>query len=94
MSPLGLYLDEDIQRNSLSAALRNRGLLILTASEAGMVAKIDEHQLAFAADRGLTLVTFNEGDFANLHSKWMRTGRNHAGIVLCPQQRYSVGELV
>jgi hypothetical protein len=31
-------------------------------------------------------------DYCLLHQNWMAEGRFHAGIVVCPQQRYVVGE--
>ena len=48
----------------------------------------------FAAAAGLVLVTANRGDFLRLHSAWMRQGRNHGGIIILPQQRFSPGEVV
>lgn len=32
------------------------------------------------------------GDFCRLHSTFVVQQRSHAGIILAPQQRYSVGE--
>ncbi|MBW3541675.1 MAG: hypothetical protein KY476_15510 [Planctomycetes bacterium] len=29
-----------------------------------------------------------------LHTDWLNSGRSHAGIVLAPQQTYSIGEHV
>jgi hypothetical protein len=48
--------------------------------------------VAFAAERGFVLYTFNVSDFYRLHTEWVAAGREHAGIVLATQQRYSVGE--
>src|SRR4029079_9352498 len=38
------------------------------------------------------LYSFNVGDFMALHKAFMSASREHAGIVLSQQQRYSVGE--
>jgi hypothetical protein len=48
--------------------------------------------LAFATERGCVLDTFNVSDFYRLHAQWMTCGRGHGGMVLVPQQRFSVGE--
>lgn len=40
------------------------------------------------------LCTFNIGDFWTLHSEYLADGRTHAGIILMPQQRYGIGELL
>lgn len=65
---------------------------MLTAHEAGMIEKSDEEHLAFATGQGRVLFTFNRADFYRLHTRLMVEGRSHAGIILAPQQRYSVGE--
>ncbi len=49
---------------------------------------------AFAASEGRVLCTFNIGDFAALHAVYLTEGRQHAGILLVHQQRYSTGELI
>ena len=38
------------------------------------------------------IYTFNAGDFCALHSKFLRDGRMHAGIIVGEQQRFRVGE--
>ncbi len=38
------------------------------------------------------IYSFNRRDFSSLHSKFIAKDRNHAGIILAQQQRYSVGE--
>jgi hypothetical protein len=50
--------------------------------------------LAFAADQGRTLYTFNARDFARLHKEILQAGGSHAGIIVIPEQRYSVGEKI
>jgi hypothetical protein len=44
-----------------------------------------------ASDRGV-LYTFNVSDFHRLHTQWIIAGREHAGMILAPQQRFSAGE--
>ena len=60
--------------------------------DAGLTEKTDEDQLAFATERECVLYTFNVSDFYRLHTQWISAGREHAGMILAPQQRFSVGE--
>lgn len=78
--------------SDLVAALRSRGVTVITALDAGLAQKPDQEQLAFATQRGCVLYTFNVSDFYRLHTQWVRAGREHAGMILAPQQRFSVGE--
>jgi hypothetical protein len=52
----------------------------------------DEEQLAFAASQGRTILSFNVGHFNRLHGEYLRSGREHAGIILGQQQRDRFGE--
>lgn len=79
-----LYLDEDVDV-ALAAALRRRGIDVLTTHEAGNVGRRDEDQLTFAARAGRAFFTHNRGDFARLHKEAMREGRSHAGIIVSDQ---------
>jgi len=60
--------------------------------DAGLAGKSDDEQLAFAAEHGCVLYTFNVSDFYRLHTVWAGGGREHAGMMLAPQQRFPVGE--
>jgi hypothetical protein len=79
-------------RRRFGAALRSRGVTVIAALDAGLIGKSDEEQLAFATERGCVLYTFNVSDFYRLHTQWASAGREHAGMILAPQQRFSVGE--
>jgi len=87
-----LYFDEDSIQNSLVQALKARGIDVLTALEAGMLECSDIEQLDYATQQGRVLFTFNRGDFYRLHTHYLAEGKFHAGIILAPQQRYSIGE--
>jgi predicted nuclease of predicted toxin-antitoxin system len=87
-----IYIDEDAMDADLVAALRARGVTVSTALDAGLTEKSDEEQLAFAAERGCVLYTSNVSDFYRLHAQWGSAGREHAGMILVQQQRFSVGE--
>jgi predicted nuclease of predicted toxin-antitoxin system len=89
-----LYLDEDAQSNALVQALRARGLVVATTSEALNAQCTDEEQLQFATSQNSVLVTCNVADFRRLHEELLATpGREHAGILLIRQQRWGPGEL-
>lgn len=87
-----LYLDEDSMSHSLTSALRGQGIEVLTALEAGLIRASDEEQLTFATANGAAIYSFNVSDFYRLHAERLRRGESHAGIILCQQQQYSIGE--
>lgn len=87
-----LYLDEDAMDRDLIRALEARGVDAESVLESEMVGYSDLEQLEYAASHGRVLYTCNVGDFHQLHWEYMNTQRTHSGIILVPQQRYSVGE--
>ena len=87
-----LYLDEDSQDSDLVQALRLREVDVFTAKEAGMNGCEDEEQLDHAATQERVLYSFNVRDFYRLHTQYIVQGKPHAGIILAPQQQFSVGE--
>ncbi len=93
MSLPELYLDEDVQSDALIRALRSRGVILLTTSEAAMARQTDEQQLRFAAEANRVLITSNIAEFAWIHTEWLRAGKSHSGIILVPQQKWGPGEL-
>jgi predicted nuclease of predicted toxin-antitoxin system len=84
MEKLSFYLDENIQ-TALAHALMTRGINVLSTQQAGNVGADDIHQLAYAAGKGRTVLSYNKRDFAILHYQWMKIGRPHAGIILSDQ---------
>ena len=92
MSQPRLYLDEDSMGGALVFGLRARSVDVLSASEADMINRDDEDHLVLAAAGNRVLYTFNVADFCILHQAWVSEGRQHAGIIVAPQQRYTVGE--
>ena len=87
-----LYLDEDAMDSDLVHALRMHRVEVTTALDENLLEHQDNDHLAFAASQGRVLYSFNAGDYLALHSGYLTQGRHHAGIILAPQQRYSVGE--
>lgn len=79
-----LYLDHDVHLYFV-AALGRHGYEAHSTQECGNERLPDGEQLTFAADRGWTLLSYNTGDFYNLHGKWMKQGKAHAGVLLAAQ---------
>ena len=94
MSLLRFHLDEDCQSAALAAALRQHGIAVVTTNEAGLAGVDDDAQMEHAAKQGTVIVTNNLCDYAMLHARWLAAGRMHAGLVLFPQQGFSIGEVV
>ncbi len=94
MSDIRLYFDVDSMERAVIAGLRARGIDALTSQEAGTTNQSDEEQLRFARSEGRVLFTFNASDFCRIHTQWLASGNSHAGIILAPQQRYTIGERI
>jgi Domain of unknown function (DUF5615) len=86
------YVDEDTMSDALTQALRARAIDVLTTQEARMLGRLDEEQLRYASERGYTIYTFNTKDYTVLHKQFLEAGVSHAGIVVCPDRRLSIGE--
>jgi hypothetical protein len=87
-----LYLDENAMDRALLRALRDRGVDTISATGAGLAGCKDPAQFEHAAREGRVLYTFNVGDFLRLHTEYLSERRNHAGLVLGTQRKFSVGE--
>lgn len=87
-----LYVDEDAMAHRLAQELRMRGIDVSTALEEGMIERDDIDHLEYASRKGRTLYSFNVGDYYQLHTEFLTHGKDHTGIILAQQQRYSIGE--
>ncbi len=87
-----LYLDEDAMDSDLVRALRLRGVDVMTALDLGLTNSTDEAHIECAITNGRVLYSFNVSDFMAIHTSYVAAGKQHAGIILGQQQRYSVGE--
>jgi hypothetical protein len=69
---------------ALAPALRRRSYHAESCAEAGRAnQKIpDADQLAYAAQSGRAILTFNVADFYSLDARWKASGREHHGIVV------------
>ena len=77
---------------SLIIAFRNAGLDVITVTDVERQSYSDEAQLIWATEQGRVIYSYNRRDFCRLHSEYLAAERNHAGIILLQQQRYSVGQ--
>jgi len=87
MAAVRYYLDEHVAE-AIATGLRNRGIDVLTLSEAAMLGASDREHFSYAYEEGRVLVTHDD-DFLRLADQ---TGE-HAGVAFAPQGR-SIGELV
>jgi len=85
-------MDEDALSKALVQALRSQGVDVVTTNEVGQAGCLDEQQLEYATLQGRVIYSYNVGDFYKLHTAYLMQGMSHAGIILAPQDSYSVGE--
>ena len=82
-------MDGDVVRG-----LRSRGIDAVTGADAGMIRRQDEDHLRLATVQSRALYSFNVRDFHEIHTAWTASGRNHCGILLTQQQRYSTRDQI
>jgi Domain of unknown function (DUF5615) len=92
VSQIRLLLDEDACSTGLAQALRSSGIDVVTVGEVDRWSFSDESHLIWAEKQGRSIYSHNMGDFCRLHGSFMAGNLNHAGIVLAPQQQYSIGQ--
>ena len=85
-----LYLDEDVPV-AVAGLIAAAGHAAQTTVALGRLGRWDADQLAYATDRGWTIVTHNRRDYHALHEAWLtwsprwREPRPHAGILTLDQ---------
>ena len=82
------FLDQHIPA-AVAEGLRNRGIDVLSAQDAGRCGFADSEQLQYALAEGRVVVTFDD-DYLTLAA----AGTEHAGIAYAPATKYSVGQLI
>ena len=80
-------MDEHIHP-AVTAALRARGVDVVTTQEIDLLSASDEHLLNSACQQGRVLFSF-DADYTRLHA----AGHQHAGIVYAPRQT-AIGQQV
>jgi hypothetical protein len=86
--PIRFFMDQHFP-GPVSRGLSRRGFDVQTAQDAGRCGFPGPDQLAFATAAERVLVTFDT-DYLALH----QAGIAHAGIAWCPEQKYSIGQLI
>jgi len=88
-SKIKIYLDEDLDWNSLIVALKIAGFEAISPRQVNMRRQQntdkdvwDFQQLSFAAEKGYTLITANPKHFKELQKSWQRKHRPHFGILV------------
>jgi predicted nuclease of predicted toxin-antitoxin system len=94
MSKILLYIDEDFMDEDFVQALRTRNVDVLTVADVGMLHRSDEEQLDWAIVNNRVIFSFNTRDFYKLHTTRLEQDLSHGGIILAPQQRYGIGDLM
>ena len=82
------YFDQHVPW-AVTQGLRQRGVDVLTAQEAGRCGLSDSDQLAFATAEGRVMMT-HDPDYLELAAK----GVQHAGITFCYAIKHAPGPLV
>ncbi len=94
MGKILLYVDEDAMDDDFVRALRSRNVDVLTVADVGMLHRTDEAQLAWATENSRVIFSFNTRDFYQLHTLLLEQELSHPGMILAPQQRYGIGDLL
>jgi len=82
------HLDESVS-HAVAIGLRQRGVEVTTATDAGLVGASDPKHLEYARSENRVAVS-HDSDFLRLHAK----GVSHAGIAYCHQRNRSIGQIV
>ena len=82
------HLDENCHR-AVAEGLRRRGIDVSTTPEAGLRSATDDEQLSYGLAQGRIIFT-QDRDFLRIHM----AGSPHPGIVYCPKDRKSIGEII
>jgi predicted nuclease of predicted toxin-antitoxin system len=75
-----LYLDDNFADPVLARMLRNAGHDVQLPVDAGMARKKDPVHLAHAIREGRVCLTYNYGDFEDLHDLILQAQGHHPGI--------------
>lgn len=88
MAEIRFLFDEHVA-GAVATGLRDEGVDVLTAHEAGLRGEADERYLRFGLATARIVFTHDD-DFLRLH----RQGVSHGGIIYCSQRKYSLGQLI
>ena len=89
---LRLYFDEDAMDADLVVALRGRGVDLETALEIDMLDARGRRAPGIRHNPTTGPLQLQYRSFLPLHRQFLASGQNHAGMIVCRQQHYGVGE--
>src|SRR6266480_503770 len=84
--PPKLYLNEHLSPR-LATQLRSYGFDVASSHGAGMLSSNDEERFALAVSEQRAIVTFNFGDYVQLHERYIAGAKEHWGIILSTEER-------
>jgi len=82
--PIRLLLDEHVWEG-LTEALIQQGYDVVHVTHTEQCGMDDDVLLAWAADQGRAVLTYNVRHFVPLVAQWYATHREHAGVILSLQ---------
>lgn len=77
-----LYLDDDLDANTLIGLLRHEGHVVVSPRAVGTRGVIDQEHLHYATVHDLVVLTANAKDFIALHDEWQQHGQEHPGMLI------------
>jgi predicted nuclease of predicted toxin-antitoxin system len=90
--PPKLHLNENLSPR-LAVELRKYGFdVVATQENKELMSAPDDVQLAHAVSEERAILTFNIGDFSDLHETYQKEEKEHWGIIL--SNRETIGELL
>ncbi len=90
--PVKIYTDESVPV-PIAAGLKRRGVVAISAREAGNLGLSDEAQFAYARTHRLLLFT-HDTDFLQLAHQYRESNVEHWGVIYIHQNRMTLGECI
>ncbi|MEO7841923.1 MAG: DUF5615 family PIN-like protein [Anaerolineales bacterium] len=81
-----LYFDEDVSAGIVEN-LRTRGFDVLSARDADTLGKSDDDQMLYAVSLHRAVVTHNRVDFEKQHTKLLKSGMKHYGVIIARRRQ-------
>jgi len=89
---LPAFADESVPGRVVKGLFR-WGMNLATVQLRGLRGAADESLLEMAAAEGRIMLACDR-DYLVLHAKWMRAGRNHAGMIFGDPNYVSIGQAI
>ena len=89
---LKLYIDHNVH-GEITNGLRLRGVDLLTCAEDGTDRLADDLVLQRATELGRVVFT-QDTDFLIITTRWLRSGREFAGVIFAEQLGVTIGDAI